>query len=368
MINPPLFYTTDFATIRDNLISRFEVIAGRPLYPAQPETLLLEAFAYELKLHREQMQYASTQMLIAFAVGPALDLLAELIGVTRLAATSASTTLEFTLTSNSGGVTIPAGTRVATEDGEIIFETDAELFVSPSVLTGQVSATASALGAAGNAYPAGQVNQILDPQPFVASVSNTTATAGGADQETDDELRERTRLAPAQFSVAGPTQAYEFFARQASPTIIDVAVTSPEPGVVNVYPLVADGETPPETLNAVESALNDEFIRPLTDTVNVLSPEILTTPVEIELTLFSGTDSASARSAALDRVARYLKGREETLGLDVKVSQLIAEAGRDTAEVFDTIVVSPNVDVVATASQVVKASALIVTVTGFSNG
>ena len=65
--------------------------------------------------------------MVAFANAPQLDYLGELVGVTRLAATTASTTLQFTLVGGHGAVIIPGGTRVQTTDGQAIFQTLADV-------------------------------------------------------------------------------------------------------------------------------------------------------------------------------------------------------------------------------------------------
>jgi hypothetical protein len=57
-----------------------------------------------------------------------LDYLGQLVGVTRLAATGASCTLQFTLAaSQPNPFTIPAGTLIGTQDGQFIFATNADL-------------------------------------------------------------------------------------------------------------------------------------------------------------------------------------------------------------------------------------------------
>jgi hypothetical protein len=62
-------------------------------------------------------------------------------------------------------------------------------------------------------------------KPMFQLLLISMTTANGTDDETDEELRERIRLAPSQFSVAGPTGAYKFFAKSAHPSIVDVSVT-----------------------------------------------------------------------------------------------------------------------------------------------
>ena len=80
------------------------------------------------------------------------------------------------------------------------------------------------------------------------AVSNTTVSAGGVEIEGDEAYRERVLLAPESFSVAGPVGAYQYWARQASPAVVDVHVANdtdgggqPIGGRVAVTVLAKDG-------------------------------------------------------------------------------------------------------------------------------
>lgn len=74
-------------------------------------------------------------------------------------------------------------------------------------LPGSLLATCTVPGVIGSAV-AGQINVVVDALPGV-SVTNPTA-AYGRDEEQDDALRERSRLAASATSPAGPKNAYEY--------------------------------------------------------------------------------------------------------------------------------------------------------------
>jgi phage-related baseplate assembly protein len=75
--------------------------------------------------------------------------------------------------------------------------------------------------------------QLLDEIDNVdLQVTNLAASSGGSEQEDNDRLRERIKLAPESFTNAGSRMAYRFHAMQAHPNIVDVAVLSPVPGTV----------------------------------------------------------------------------------------------------------------------------------------
>ena len=82
--------------------------------------------------------------------------------------------------------------------------------------------TAVAPGAAANGLAAGAIDVLVDQTPYIASVVSTTASAGGADIESDDDFTRRIYNAPFSWSVAGPAGAYEYWARQSRADIDDV--------------------------------------------------------------------------------------------------------------------------------------------------
>src|SRR5271169_3843637 len=189
---PPPQFVSDSDGLDPNLIladmvAEFEAAAGRTLYPAQVERLLINLYAYRESLVRDAIQYAAQQNLLAFASFPMIDYLGQLLSVTRLASQPAVTTLQFTLT---GALTVPftiaAGTLIGTNDGQFAFATSATISVAAGATIASVAAAATAPGAGANGYLAGQVSVQLKPNALIASVSNISTTSGGSAPETDD--------------------------------------------------------------------------------------------------------------------------------------------------------------------------------------
>lgn len=365
----PIFISTDSEAIIAEIVADYEAESGRTLQPGQAEMLLINKFAYREKLLREQIQAAGLQMLIAFSVAPALDYLVELLGVYRLGATSSSCTIQFTLSVGHGGVVIPANTRVATSDGQVFFSIQENVTVPANQNTIEVSAFCSNTGTIGNDYAIGTVNNILDPWPYLVEATNITITTGGGDQESDDALRERAKLAPAAFSVAGPTDAYIFWAKTAHPDIIDVQVISPTPGLVNVYPLLSDGiETQQTILTLVANVLNDEKVRPLTDTVGVISPTVTNYNIVIEVQTYEGVSPTEAVNEITAALTGYSEERARKLGRDIKTDQLIALSVYDINKIFDVTVVEPAADITIPQTAVLICGTITVNVTGTNPG
>ena len=332
MAEAPKLFFEEPETIITRMITRYSELVDKPVETQQPEALLLRSIAYELVLHRAAGDVAVSLMLSPFSTGAMLDYLANNVGVTRLASTPAVTDLEFTLVPGHGTVTIPAGTKVRSQDGLMVFGTDMEVSAAPGTDTLIVSSTAQTDGPQGNSYAIGLISDIIDAQPFVMSASNTYVTGGGADIETDEGLRRRILISQNQFGTAGSADAYRFWALSANPSIIDVAVVSPKDGEgdsiggqVILYPLVPGGiSTPQAILDAVEDAVSGETCRPLTDNVSVVSPTKLEYVIPFELVLMHGAVQSTTEAAVLAGIAAYVNKQSQKLGADITEAQIIA--------------------------------------------
>lgn len=333
------FIDSDPAVVEERLFSTYETVSGRTLYPGDPVRLFLEAVAMEVALARQEANWAALQNLVAFATGERLDHLGALLGVTRLAASAARTTLRFTVSSALAfAVTIPAGTR-ATPDGNLMFSTEASAVIPSGSLYVDVAAVCQETGAAGNGYVSGQISRLVDTLSWISGVSNVTLSLGGADEESDDRFRERIVLAPESFSVAGPEGAYRFWALTAHQDIADVAVLSPNPVEVQVYPLLTDGGLPgQEYLDLVESAVNARDARPLTDQVSVLPP--VGVVYDTDITWWLGSSSAALASIVQEKVEAavddFRAWQRAKLGRDHNPTELarrIREAGAKRVEI-----------------------------------
>jgi phage-related baseplate assembly protein len=320
-----------------DMIASFEAAAARTLQPAQVERLLINLYAYRESLVRDAIQYAGQQNLLAFASFPMIDYLGALLGVTRLGAVGASVTLQFTLANPlSVQYTIFAGTLVGTNDGQISFATDSELIIPAGSTQGSVSATATTAGTSGNGYLIGQVNVLLNPSAQIASVSNTSVSSGGSAPETDDHYRTRIQAAPNQFSVAGPSSAYRFFALGADPSIIDVQVLSSAPGTVEVYVLTgpisvqpAAGPNPAgvastSLLQKVGAILSADSVRPLTDTVNVNPVSEVDYQIAATISLYTDADPTTTMAAANAAAVQFALNQAGRIGRDIVASQLVS--------------------------------------------
>ena len=271
------FAETDVAAVEASVLAAYEGLTGTTLQPGDPVRLFLESLAYVVGVQNAVIEQAGRQGLLAYATGAHLDHLGALMGVSRLPAQPARLSLRFSLSEAlSFAVPVPAGTRAATRDGSLAFATLADAEIAPGALHVDVAARCTSAGAAGSGLAAGQVDRLVDPLPHVAAVASITASVEGTDTEADDRLRERIRLAPESFTVAGSAGAYEARVLAVDAAIVAVAVTTPEPGMVDIRFVLEGGELPDEPMcDMVREALSDETVRPLTDKVLVGAPEVV---------------------------------------------------------------------------------------------
>ena len=223
MSNPIQFVEADPNTLLLECIADYQSIANRTLGNADPEMLIINAFAYRYALFMAQVNNTGNQNLIAFATGAALDQLGIKSGTFRLSASAAVVTMQYTVGSGAGSFVIPAGNRVKSQDGLVMFGTiNSTNITGPGVYN--IDSQCLTTGALGNGYTAGTINVIVDPVAYVTVAANINTSTGGADQETDAALRARIPLASSTYSVAGPTDAYIYFAKSASASIVDVKI------------------------------------------------------------------------------------------------------------------------------------------------
>ncbi|EMF7564398.1 baseplate J/gp47 family protein [Serratia marcescens] len=144
--------------------------------------------------------------------------------------------------------------------------------------------------------------------------------------ESDEALRLRAQSAFEGMSVAGPSAAYEYFARSASGKVADARATSPAPAEVVIAILSTDGDgtASPELLAAVTAAVNDEEVRPLGDRVTVRSADIVDYSIDAELFLYPGPESEPIINAAMASLRGFLADNDKKIGRDVARSAISA--------------------------------------------
>lgn len=216
--------------------------------PSSPHTALLEAFAWLVEQIAYRINQVPDQNRIEFA---------RLFRIELRAAEQATAALEFTVAPPPDTqVVIPAGTRVATAGGDIVFETTVEKIIPYGSADLTVEARRTVAGR--TLLAPGVLVDLLDVPAFVTGVTNSQAVESGSDAETVAAALERARNYQRRAERLVNDRDIEDAIRE------DVLFGN---GIVRVWPLVKDGdwETPQAghtTMVAMTSAgapLGDEL-------------------------------------------------------------------------------------------------------------
>lgn len=311
-----------------NYEKRYEEITGTAvsLGAADPMRILLYAIALDLFQTEEYVDRAGKQDLLKYSYGAFLDNLAANRSVTRNPASAAVTTMRFTASEIKEYVlAVPEGIRVTNGNG-IYFKTVEYTEIPAGAEYVDVAAVCTETGIEGNDLLPGQINVLVDPLPYIKSVENVTTSDGGAAEESDASLAERVYLAPSSYSVAGPSDAYSFWAKTYNAGIGSVKPTTPQPGYVDLYILMADGTLPEdEMVDGLQDFIRREDIRPMTDLVTVKRPGVV--PFGINLTYYV-RESDKAKAVTIQQeveaaVADYVAWQTTEIDRDITPDDLV---------------------------------------------
>lgn len=319
----PNFIERNPETITKEWVELYEQKSGKVLQPAQIERLMIDLGAYRESILRMQIQETAKQNLLSYAPLDILEHIGEPLGVRKLLANCAVTTLKFSVDEPLDfDFEIPECCEVETKDGLFVFQTNESAILLAGEYSVSVKATCETVGTTANNYSIGSINNLITPLKYITKVENTTISSGGADDENADNLRERIRQAPEKFSNAGSRGAYRYHTLSAHQSITDVEILSPSPGVVNIYPLTENGNPTDEVLEIVRKYYEKDGIRPLTDYVQVLSPEKIDFSIKAEIILYQDADITSVQTTLESKLQEYKKTLAQKLGKNVVKSQI----------------------------------------------
>lgn len=306
----------------------YRELTGKELTLGEADTknLLIKAFAL---LEYQTMQYCDAKgraELLKTSDGDNLDALVALLGITRQEASKATATERFSLAeARSDIVAVPAGTRVKTQGGRY-FNTLDYAEIDPGETYVDTAVQAEKAGTESSGILAGEINILVDPIPYIASVSNITDSTGGLDVEDDDSLTERAYLALSKFSCAGPRDAYEYYVREWRSDVEDVQITSPNPCEIAIYIVMENGRLPNATERAsLTEYINGESIRPLCDKVTCAEPTEVA--YSIGFTYWIGEENRKSAGTIQEQVAAAVteyQSWQRHLGRDINPTELIA--------------------------------------------
>lgn len=349
---------------------KYKELTGKEVSLAQADPYRLIMYACAVQMY-QSMQYADNagkMGTLKYSRGDYLDNLAPLRGVKRIEATAASTVLQFSIDSAiQSAVAIPEGTRV-TNGNDVYFTTDEYAEIAAGELSVTVPATCTETGTRGNGFAEDEFNILVNTLAYITSVTNIVATYGGADDEDDENLKDRIYNAPGSYATTGSAISYEYHTKSVDSTISDVVVTSSSPGVVEIYFICNGGELPDDSLiEKVTEYLSNNNIRPLTDNVVVQAPA--THEYDVEVTYYiSSSDKSSVSTIQADintAVSLYNTWQTEKIGRYIdpdELNKMLREAGAKRAVITSPVFTELSDNTIATLGNVT------VTYGGLENG
>jgi len=200
-----------------------------------------------------------------------------------------------------------------------------------------------------------QLGAAFNVQRFVITPADPDAVPPvDAVLEDDNAFRERIQLSWAQLNTAGARNAYRFHAKSANADILDADAYGPEthsrPGEVDVYVLsrTGDGTASAELVAIVNSTLDADEVRPLTDYVNTQSAVILNYDIEAVLDIPDGPDAQTVLDNAIS-VAKSYSLLSHRINTPVPISAVYAALQQ--SGVSRVRLSSPEVDIEAAPGQ-----------------
>lgn len=168
---------------------------------------LMESIGVEFALEEQLLEQVYRSAFLETAEGGSLDKVVALVGVTRLPGGVPTAKLRFTrATGSTGQITIPVGSVVTDETGEMRYATVAPLTLEPGEPSRQVMA-ASTNGA--EPAPASALTRAEVLISGIGDITNPNAASPAAAPETDEALRKRARKA-LHIAGAGTRDALEY--------------------------------------------------------------------------------------------------------------------------------------------------------------
>ena len=322
------FVSTDTAELVSLIVSMYEKITGQTVQPGSPERLFIQWVGNVIVQERVLNNYTGNQNIPSRAEGANLDALGELYGARpRPAAQAAACRMRFSISeAQTTAILIPAGTRVTDASGTLVWATVGGAYIAIGDTSVEVPVRCQTTGTVGNGYAIGQINTLVDLYDYCDGCENLAVSDGGADEATDEEYYTLLRASMDAASTAGPRGSYIYHAKAVSTEISDVAVNSPEPGVVKLYVLMDDGTLATEEIKAaVLSACSADDVRPLTDKVLVEDAETVSYDISITYYTQSGGSKSAAdiQAAVNEAVAEYMSWQSAKLGRDINPSYLV---------------------------------------------
>lgn len=178
--------------ILEKMVKKYEELSGFKIYEESDIMIRLRVLASELFNSYNALEFVKRQMNVKTAESEYLDNHALQRGLSRKNGVKAKGEVTFSLSSViDTDIIISKGTVVSTSSADAkSFETDEAVVLKAGSLSVKAKVTATKAGADHNVMK-NTVCVMVTPPLYVSSVTNEMYFTGGADGESDDDLRKR---------------------------------------------------------------------------------------------------------------------------------------------------------------------------------
>lgn len=312
--------------------------------------MILYACAAQIYQAYQYVERAGRLNLLKYSYGDYLDNIGALKNVSRQQATRSKVTVRFKLSEKrEAPVQIPSTTRVTTGNFDAYWELEEDKAIPPGAIYADFECVCTEIGEFSNGCQVGEITELVDPVPYIDSISNITVSAGGYETESDEDFAERILLAPSSYSVAGTEDAYIYHIKTHNASIIDVKIITDKDATVNIFFLLSGGNIPTsEDVANLQAYLdNAEDIRPLTDHIVVMSPTVVNYDINVTYYIDKSdkNQEVTIKSDISNAISEFIIEQSSEIGKDINTSilvQKIMNAGAKRVEVKSPVFTAIN--------------------------
>lgn len=306
-----------YEEIVQSMEKSFETKSGYSIDEASDIGIRIRVLAGEIYNLYNYIDYVKRQAFPQTATGANLGYHGTLRGLNRKTAVKATGSVVFSLSSAlEYQVEIPKGTIVSTSgDNPVSFETTASGYIEAGKTTAVITVQALIGGVSGN-VASGAINVIVNMTADNLSVKNLGAFLGGADEESDEQLRSRI-VDSLKFVVNGTNKAY-YKSLAKSVEGVDCVNVVPRKygnGTVVIYVCGKDTVLSEQVIAQVQNVMNEE--REVNVRVVVYPANFVDCNIVADVTLHEGYSLENVRQEILSGLKAILDNYEVGMSLDI---------------------------------------------------
>lgn len=276
---------TTYNKILKLMEEKYTELTGCNIQNSVDISIRMKIFAEQIGLLYEDVEEIKKQAFIQTATGTSLDNHAVSRGIKRRDAKTSSGILVFARQSPAtSDIKIPEGTICKTDQvSGISFKTTQDIILKEGEISVQVPAVSIDAGIVSNVGK-NSIKFIVSPIPGISIVNNPEIFTGGADKETDNELRDRVSNLYKNLS-NGTNSAFYYSIAMSHKEVYSCNIIPRQNGRGTVTVIVAGqlGGVSQETIDSLQEQYNSE--KEISVDVQVISakPNIINLDIKILL-------------------------------------------------------------------------------------